>query len=295
MDYLLHILFLVAIYTVLAVSLNLLAGYTGLLSIAHASFYGLGAYTTALLAVRFGTPFVFNLLIGVILAALISCLISLPSLRLHDDYFVIATFGFQMILFSVFNNWTSVTRGALGIPGVPPPSFIGWTIGSRGGMVALAVAHAVLAYIIVNRLTTSPLGRVLMAIREDEVFAQSLGKNTLLVKVTIFAVSAALASSAGALYAHYITVVSPTSFSFTESMLMISMVIVGGAGSTWGPLIGAAILIFIPETLRSLNLPSAISRVEPNLRQIIYGCLLVLMMAIRPAGLIGRFSFGKKR
>jgi branched-chain amino acid transport system permease protein len=290
MEYLLHILVLVGIYTILAVSLDLLAGHTGLLSIAHAAFYGLGAYTSALMAVYWGAPFLVGVLAGMAVAALVSIVVSLPSLRLHDDYFVIATFGFQMILFSIFNNWMDLTRGPLGIPGIPQPSVFGWEIQSHLGFVVLASSFAGVAYVVVGRLTTSPFGRVLRAIREDEVFAQSLGKNTLRFKVTAFAVSAALAASSGSLYAHYITYIDPTSFTVMESILVISMVIIGGAGSPWGPLIGAVVLVTLPEALRFVGLPSSVAA---NLRQIFYGTLLVIMMMVRPRGLVGRYGFGR--
>jgi branched-chain amino acid transport system permease protein len=131
MEYLLHILILVCIYTVLTASLDILAGRTGLLSLASAGFYGLGAYTSALFTTRLGAPFLAGLLAGMAVAVLISFVVSLPSLRLHDDYFVIATFGFQMILFSVFNNWMNLTRGPLGIPGIPQPVILGWHVDSH--------------------------------------------------------------------------------------------------------------------------------------------------------------------
>jgi len=290
MEYILHILILAGIYTVLAVSLNLLAGHAGLLSIAHAAFYGLGAYTSALLAAYLGVPFLVGVLVGMAVAALVSFAISLPSLRLHDDYFVIATFGFQMILFSIFNNWIDLTRGPLGIPGIPQPMIFGWTIRSHVDFVVLAFIFATFAYIIMGRISSSPFGRILRAIREDEVFAQSLGKNTLWFKVTAFAVSAALAASAGSLYAHYITYIDPTSFTVMESILVISMVIIGGAGSRWGPLIGAVVLVTLPEALRFIGLPSSVAA---NLRQIIYGILLVVMMMVRPRGLVGKYGFGR--
>jgi len=290
MEYLLHILVLVGIYTILAVSLDLLAGHTGLLSIAHAAFYGLGAYTSALLAVRLGAPFLVGLLVGMAVAALVSLVVSLSSLRLHDDYFVIATFGFQMILFSVFNNWMDLTRGPLGIPGIPQPSIFVWTIQSHVEFLTLAAVLATFAYIVVGRIATSPFGRVLRAIREDEVFVKALGKNTLRFKVTAFAVSAALAASAGSLYAHYITYIDPTSFTVMESILVISMVIIGGPGSPWGPLIGAVVLVTLPEALRFVGLPSSVAA---NLRQIFYGTLLVVMMMVRPRGLMGHYGFGR--
>jgi len=290
MDYVVHILILVATYMVLAMSLDLLAGSTGLLSISHAAFCGLGAYTSALLATCFGVPFFIGLLAGMAVAALISFIVSLPSLRLHDDYFVIATFGFQMILFSIFNNWIGLTRGPLGIPGIPQPILFGWHVSSRLDFLILGAALAGFAYFVVHRIISAPFGRVLHAIREDEVFAKALGKNTLYFKVTAFAVSAALAASAGSLYAHYITYIDPTSFTVIESILIISMVIIGGAGSTWGPLVGAAVLVVLPEALRFVGLPSGVAA---NLRQIIYGSLLVIMMMFRPCGLVGKYGFSK--
>ena len=290
MEYLVHILVLVGIYTMLAVSLDLLAGHTGLVSIAHAAFYGLGAYTSALLTVHFGAPFLAGVLAGMAVAALVSVVVSLPSLRLHDDYFVIATFGFQMILFSIFNNWTDLTRGPLGIPGIPRPMIWGWTIESQIELIGLIAVFAGTAYIVARRLSTSPFGRVLRAIREDEVFAQALGKNTLRFKVTAFTVSAALAASAGSLYAHYITYIDPSSFTVMESILVISMVIIGGAGSRWGPVIGAVVLVILPEALRFLGLPIGVAA---NLRQVIYGIVLVAVMMFRPQGLVGRYGFGR--
>jgi branched-chain amino acid transport system permease protein len=223
-------------------------------------------------------------------AALLSFAVSLPSLRLHDDYFVIATFGFQMILFSVFNNWMELTRGPLGIPDIPQPTILGWTVRSHVSFVVLAAALGILAYTVVAVLSTGPFGRVLRAIREDEVFAQALGKNTLRFKVTAFAVSAALAASAGSLYAHYFTYIDPTSFTVMESILVLSMVIIGGAGSPWGPVIGAAVLVALPEALRFVGFPTAAAA---NLRQIVYGTLLVVMMIVRPRGLVGRYAFGR--
>jgi len=183
-----------------------------------------------------------------------------------------------------------LTRGPLGIPGIPPPTIFGWRVDSQWKFLLLAVIGAVAAYIVVNRISSSPFGRVLHAIREDEIFAASLGKNTLRFKVTAFAVSAALAAMAGSLYAHYITYIDPTNFTLTESILIISMVIVGGAGSRWGPLTGVLVLVVMPESLRFIGLPSAIAA---NVRQIMYGVLLVVMMLFRPQGLAGQYRFGR--
>jgi branched-chain amino acid transport system permease protein len=290
MDYFLHIAILVGVFTTLAVSLDLLAGHGGFLSIAHAAFYGLGAYTSALLVTHWNGGFVVGVLAGMLVAAAVSFIVSLPSLRLHDDYFVIATFGFQMILFSIFNNWMDLTCGPLGIPGIPQPVIFRWHVESPWEFLILITLFACFAYLVVFLLTSSPFGRVLHAIREDEVFAKAHGKNTLYFKVTAFAVSAALAAMAGSLYAHYITYIDPTSFTAMESILVISMVIIGGAGSMWGPLVGAFVLVTLPEALRFVGLPSAVAA---NLRQIIYGSLLVIMMMFRPKGLVGNYGFSK--
>lgn len=290
MDYFLHVVIIAGIYIVLAVSLDLLAGHTGRVSLASAAFYGLGAYSSALWVVKSGGGFLTGTVVGIVVACLASFLISLPSIRLHDDYFVIATFGFQVIVFNIFNNWIEITRGPMGIPGISQPVILGWHVVSHLDFLVLAVVFAGLSYVVVGLLSSSPFGRVLHAIREDEGFAEAHGKDTVYFKVTAFAVSAALAAMAGSLYAHYIAYVDPTSFTVMESILIISMVIIGGAGSLWGPLVGAFALVTLPEALRFVDLPNAVAA---NTRQIIYGALLVIMMMFRPRGLVGKYGFSR--
>lgn len=288
MAYLLHILILINIYIIIAISLNLIAGYSGILSIAHAAFYGVGAYAAALLAVHFGTPFLLNVLFAMAAAGMVAAIVAVPSLLIHDDYLVIATFGFQMILFSIFNNWVSLTRGPLGIPGIPQPNIFGWQVSSHVEFLILTGILAAIVYGFARRLVHSPFGRALKALREDEVFAQSLGKNVTRYKIQVFVIGGALAAISGALYAHYVTFIDPTSFTILESIFMISLVIVGGAGSLRGSIAGAAVLIVIPELLRFLGMPNAIAA---NMRQILYGTLLVLFMLFRPQGLLGEYKF----
>ena len=290
MEYAYHVIFVIGTFTVLSVSLDLLVGHAGLLSLSQAAFYGLGAYSAALLAVKLGVPFLVSLFAGMSVAAVLSLIVSLPSLRLHEDYLVMATFGFQMVMYNVFNNWMGLTNGPLGIADIPEPVIFGWRIESHVEFLILAVILAGTAYFVVWRITTSPFGRVLHAIREDEVFVLALGRNTLRFKVVTFALSAALAASAGSLYAHYITYIDPSSFTVMESILILSMVIIGGAGSPWGPLVGAVVLVTLPEVLRFVGLPSAVAA---NLRQIFYGTLLVILMMFRPRGLVGRYGFGR--
>jgi branched-chain amino acid transport system permease protein len=242
------------------------------------------------LAVNFGTPFFVGILVGMVVAALASFIISLSTLRLHDDYFVIATFGFQVIISSLFDNWIDITRGPLGIAGIPFPSAFGWRLRSGFGFVVLVALCAFLAYFVVDRISTSPFGRILRAIREDEVSVQNFGRNTLRFKATVFAVSAALAALAGSLFAHYTTYIDPTMFTVTESILVISILVFGGADSRWGPLVGSIVLITLPELLRFVGLPSSVAA---NLRQVLYGSLLIAMLMFRPRGLMGRYAFGK--
>jgi len=292
MDYVVHILVLIAIYSILTFSLDLLVGHTGILSLAHAAFYGLGAYTSALLALRAGAPFSVCIVAAMVLAVLVSFAVSIPSFRLQDDYLVLAIFGFQMIVSSLFTNLQGLTGGPLGLAGIPQPHLLEWTIGSHLGFLLLTSISAGLTFVIVRRISGSPFGRVLHAIREDELLAKALGKNTLRFKIAAFAISAALAALAGSLYASYISYIDPTAFDVMQSVLVVAMVIIGGAGSVWGPLVGAVVLVALPEALRFLGLPYAAAA---NLRQVVYGTLIVTMMMARPEGLVGRYRFERGR
>jgi branched-chain amino acid transport system permease protein len=289
-QYLLHLLVLVEVFVVLAASYDLLAGQAGILSACHAAFYGVGAYVSALLAVHYQVPMPVGLAAGMAAAAAASLVVSLPALRLDDDYFVIATFGFQVIGFSVLNNWVGLTQGPFGIPGVPKPELFGWRVESRAGFALLGGALAAAAVGVVGRVGTSPFGRVLRAIREDEGFARSLGKNTFRFKATAFALSAALAAAAGSFYAHYASYIDPTNFTIHESLLVIGMVVIGGPDSRWGPPAGAAALILLPEAFRFVGLPGGAAA---NLRQVLYGAALIAVVWARPRGLAGRYDLSR--
>ena len=179
----------------------------------------------------------------------------------------------------------------MGLPGIPQPSIFGLKITSHLGFLILVGIFCVITLWITRRLVLSPFGRVLKAIREDEVFAQSAGKNVAAYKVLVFVIGAAMASVAGVMYAYYISFIDPTSFTVMESIFIISIVIIGGAGSLWGPVVGAAVLVILPEVLRFVGMPSSIAA---NMRQIIYGVLLVIMMMWRPQGLMGEYKFQKE-
>lgn len=290
MEYILHILILICIYAILSVSLNLLVGYTGILSVAHAAFYGIGAYVAALMALRFDTPFLLNVILSFTAAGAFGALVGIPSLRLRDDYFIIATFAFQIIIFSILNNLVGFTGGPLGLPGIPQPQIFGFQISTHIEFLILSLIFAGFVYWASKRIVTSPFGRLLKSIREDEVFVKAAGRDVSATKVKIFIVSASLASLAGVIYATYITYIDPTSFTVMESIFIISIVIIGGAANLKGSIVGAAFLVALPELLRFIGLPSSVAA---NVRQILYGALLVIMVMWRPRGFLGEYAFGK--
>jgi len=288
-DYIVHVAINIALYAILGVSFNLLLGYTGLFAVSHAAFFGIGAYASALLALHAGLGFLWGMALGIVVAGLVGAVIALPALRVSGDYLVIVSFGLQTIVFSVMLNWQDVTRGVAGLPGIPRPSLLGWKVTTPSQYLVLFLAAAALCFFLARRLTHSPFGRVLKAIREDEVATQALGKNITRFKVLVFVVAGALAAVAGNLYAHYITFINPFSFTLEESIFIMAVVIVGGAGNLWGSLLGAAVLVIMPESLRFLQVPPTVSGA---IRQLIYGVLLVLFMRFRPQGLWGEHAGG---
>lgn len=275
MGYALHLLVFVLLFGMVALSLNVASGFTQLISLAQAGFFGVGAYTTAILATRFGWPLSLNLPLGIIAAGLVALPVALVSLRTVEDYFIICTMGMGVILFSVMNNWMELTRGPLGIPGIPPVAFFGHELMAKWEWVLLAGACYAALFWMTRNLKRSALGRILIGISEDEIFCQSLGKNIGLAKLQSFVLGAMLAAVPGALYAHYVTFIDPTSFTINESIFILSIIIVGGLGNLWGSLAAAAFMILVPEALRFVGLPSAIAA---NMRQMLYGAALVIVI-----------------
>jgi len=275
MEYLLHISIMILLYVMLSQSLVIVAGYSGMISLAHAAFYGIGAYTTALLSVKLGFPFLINLPIAIIFSGLIAIIISTIALRTVDDYFIIITLGIQVVIFSLMNNLMDITNGPLGIPGIPTIKIFNFEFGSKISFLLLALVLAALIYLILRYITKSPFGLVLKGLSEDEIFTKSLGKNVYAAKVISFTVGAMLAAIPGVLYAHYVTYIDPTSFTIDESIFILAIVIIGGMRSLWGAAIAAAFLVVLPEALRFLGMPNNIAA---NMRQIIYGGILVFMM-----------------
>jgi branched-chain amino acid transport system permease protein len=288
MEYLLHILVITGIYIILTLSLNLVVGYTGLPALGHAAFSCVGAYTSSLLALRLGVSPWLGLLIGACVAALLGVVIGFPSLRLKGDYLALATFGAGVIVYSIAKNWVSLTRGPMGLPGIPGFSLFGFQLASVWSYLILVAAWVLVTYFTIRRIVNSPWGRILQGIREDEIAAQAVGKDVNRHKILVFVIGALFAGIAGSLYAHYITFIDPSSFTIMESITILLMVVFGGMGSLGGSFIGASVLVILPEMLRFLGMPSSVAA---PLRQMIYGLLLVVLMLKRPQGIVGRYRW----
>jgi len=291
MEYLIHLAILFCIYAILGLGLNLVVGYTGLLSVTHAAFYGIGAYVTAIFLTQFGMNFFLSVILGIIITCVMSFLIGIVLSKFKEDYYALASFGFNIIVFSIFLNWQDVTRGPLGIPGISRPELrindYGLKITDNFSFLILSVLILTAIYFISKFIVSSSFGRVLKAIREDEKAIQVFGYNTAHYKLAIFVIGAAMASVAGSLFASYITFIDPSSFGLMESIFILAIIILGGLANLKGTLLGALFMILLPEALRFVGMPSDIAA---QMRQVIYGAILVLLMMYRPRGLAGEYE-----
>ncbi len=287
MAYLTHLAILFAIYAILGISLDLVVGYTGLLSVAHAAFYGIGAYTTAILLMHFHINFFIAVIAAMIIAGIVAILVGLVLSRFRGDYYALASLGFNVIVFSILLNWQSLTRGPLGIPGIPRPSLAGFSISSSAHFLLLALSLLLIVFFICRFIERSSFGRALQAIREDEKALEVFGYRTTHYKLAVFAMSASLASIAGALFASYITFIDPSTFTINESIFIIALIIVGGIGNIRASIVGAAIMIALPELMRFIGFPTTIAA---QMRQVVYGLILVGLMLYRPQGIMGKYK-----
>jgi branched-chain amino acid transport system permease protein len=287
MEYLLHIGILFSIYAILALSLNLVVGFTGLLSLAHAAFYGIGGYAVAILGTRFGISFFPALLLGMVISGVVAYVIGIAVSRFKDDFYVLATLGMTIIVGALFLNLQKITRGPLGIPGISRPEIFGFSFSQNSHYLILILVVLFLVFLISEYITNSSFGRVLKSIREDEQALQVFGYKTHIYKLIIFSIAGILAAVAGGFYASYITFIDPYTFSVNESILILSIIIVGGLANNRGAILGALILVILPELLRFVGFPSEISA---QMRQGLYGLALVLLMLYRPQGIIGEYK-----
>jgi len=286
MEYLLHIGIMLCIYIILVLSTNMTVGMANLLTLCQAAFYGIGAYIGTYFLMQFNLPFVVIALIVMLATGLTSIVISYASVKLKGDYFILGTLGFQMIIYTILYNWIDVTHGPYGIPGIPSIKLFGvWSLTSIYAYFFFSVVLAVVVALIFSRLQHSPYGRMLKAIHTDELSAQTLGRNTIQLKSWAFFISATFASLAGLIYASYVSYIDPTSFTLDESIFIITALFIGGIGSrVWGPIVGAAVVVILPELLSLIGLPNAVA---DNLRAVIYGIILIVLMFYRPQGLLG--------
>lgn len=268
-DYNARIIINIGIYIIMALGLNLITGVTGQLSLGHAAFMSIGAYTSSLLSMKLGLPFGVALLGGSLTAAFFGVLLGFPTLRLTGDYLAMATLGFAEIVRVILTN-LEVTGGALGLSPIPYKT-----------TMPLVLISVILIVFAMARIERSRFGRALLAIREDEIAAETMGINTFRYKIVAFALGSFCAGLGGSLYAHFITYINPVDFGFNKSIEILNMVVLGGMGSIPGTILGSVVLTIAPEFLRFVE----------QYRMLFYGALLVIMMIFRPNGLLGGVNF----
>ncbi len=264
------ILVLCAMNVLLALSLNLVIGYTGQLNLGQSAFFGIGAYVSTVLIKSYGWNFWLAAVVAVGAAGLLGLALAAFAVRLRGHYLAIASLGFAVITYQVLVNWENVTQGVRGIYGIMPP------FSHPAALFYLVAGIAVLVYVLIDNLVRSPVGDSLRAIREDEVSAASLGINRALWKAFAFGVGAAIAGLAGCFYPGFVGTLVPDAFNIVESFTMMAMVIVGGMGTMIGPVVGAIVLTFLPELLRGFG----------ELRLMIYGLALTLAVLFMPGGIV---------
>ncbi|HET7524685.1 MAG TPA: branched-chain amino acid ABC transporter permease [Burkholderiaceae bacterium] len=280
--YLTNLAVLISINAILAVTLNFVLGYAGIFSMAHAVFFGVGAYTAAAVAIKLGGGLLLATGAGMAVAAAISLALALPALRVRGEYFVAASLGLQMLAITVFSEWKAFTGGIGGITNIPPASLLGFQFTTPAQYLVLTLACLAIVLAIVRALVRGSFGRSLKAIRDNETAAATYGKNVAVVKTIAVAVSSSLAAVAGALYAFYMSFVNVESFVLDTSVLLIAMVVIGGVATLTGPIVGAMLILLLPAALSYL--PGLPSTEIGSIQQIVYGAAMVLLMIFRPGG-----------
>lgn len=281
MEYLYTVLILTGVYVIMASSFNLIIGFGGLISIAHPIFFALSAYASALANMHLGVPIPLAIVLGTLFAMAMSVMLSLPSLRVSGDYLLVASIGFQLGFVEVIKN-VDFAGGAGGLTNIAS-IYAGPGRSLAFVVTVLLIAAAVVA--LVHWLTRGEYGRAIQAMRDDEECFASLGRNPMKIKITLFAVGSGLAGLAGALYAHYFQFLSPEQFGIIQSALILTMVVVGGMGTTWGPVVGALLLTALPQVITFLNLPPS---VMAPLQGMLYTGLVLLFLYVRPSGLVAK-------
>lgn len=292
--YLRNIAIQVLIYSMLSIALNLVMGNAGIVILGMAAFYGIGAYSYALLTTKAAFSFIPALLAALIITGIAGVLLALPTLRITGNYLAIVTLGFCEIMRIVELNWVELTNGPFGIKKIPAPDLFGITevLGTKlskpVGKYFVALVLLALIVVCINNVINSRSGRAWKAIKTDPVAAQAMGVNVFLYKVFAFAICAAIAGAAGAYYAAYIGYIDSTTFNYNQSIQILSMTIMGGLGSVPGSIIGAAFFMVLPEFLRWLG--TFCGEWIVNWRQILYGLILILMIMFKSDGILGGYD-----
>jgi len=263
----------------------MLLGYLGILYLGHPAIFGIGAYTYAILMLDHGFTFFPALLLGGVAAAIAGALLSLPSIRLKSHYIGMTTFAFLIITNNLFLNLRGITRGGLGMPGIPRPTIFGETLLTQASFFPVVLIITVVSLLILHRILHSPFSRVIETIREDETASKTLGKNHIKYKIQFFIIASFFGGIGGGLLAAEIRFINPASFNVDQLLIVLAMVVVGGMGSYWGSILGAIIIVLIPEMLRFMSLPIGF---EGPVRLAIYGLIIILFMIFRPNGLLGK-------
>lgn len=283
--YLLNLATLICINAVLAITLNFIMGYAGIFSVAHAIFFGIGAYAAAYFAIHASASLFLAVPVAMAVAAVLSLILALPALRVRGEYFVAASLGLQVLGVTVFSEWKSVTGGIGGVIGIPPVELFGYAVADPLHFLLLTVVCLLLVIAVIGILVRTSFGRNLKAIRDSESAAQAFGKNVAVIKTMSVLISSSLAAGAGALYAFYMSFINVESFTLDTSMLLMAMVIIGGTGTLLGPIIGAALLMLLPSLFSYMwFLPQT---EIGSIQQIAYGIAMVLLMIYRPGGIVG--------
>lgn len=267
-EYFMRIGVLSCLYALLSISLNLIAGVCGQVSMGHAAFFGIGSYASALVSMKLGMPWLVCVLIAFVISYLAGFIVGYPSLRLTGGYLAICTLGFGELIRIIMLNWVSLTRGPMGLVNIPRPIIFGIKIKSSASYFYICLTILIISYIILNNIINSKFGRNIKAIKNDDTAAEAMGVNVHMHKVISFAIAAAFAGIAGSILAHYFIFIEPSAFVGDESTSILSMVVLGGMGSMPGAVISATVLTALPEILRGFS----------QYRLLIYGFLLIFMM-----------------
>jgi branched-chain amino acid transport system permease protein len=280
-EYYVHLANMVGINVILTLSLNLLFGYTGQISVGHAAFYAIGAYTTAIFTARLQWPFWGAVPISMVVAGLAGAVLGLPALRLRGYYLAISTLGFAIVVYVVLQQFDMVTGGAVGITRIPRPHLFGYEFTTESGYYYLVLSATLFTFLVVRNIIASPPGRAMVAIRESESAAEALGVHVAKYKMIAFTVSAGLAGLAGSLFAPLSHYVNPDGFTVMESVIILGMLVIGGLGSHLGAIIGGLLIILLPESISFVG----------DYRVFVYSSFMLLFVVLMPEGIAGMIHF----